>query len=554
MDIHTVGRRQDNVLVSVDDESSDPSSSSEENSGGGTSRPTVRSKNPGRAMMDDVIKRSEDQILLKESIINANNLSPGSLNASKAYLLIQKEIRKVLDKKASMFDEYKEDTKALREAYEIVEDLINTDIEYYKERPAKEIWTATSGALSYLLTFCTGTLLANAVDLPLLSPLVIGICWTLCERFPPMVRATSWSNTHADVTYPELMQMTKRATQDWVRQLAGLKPMHFMKNGEKITAADKWKEGKLFEAWLGKVASDDLMSHTFTIFYIARNVLLRTLTSPAFLATPPGKAISLGTLASAGLCAGATAALGFQGVRGCQYKAAHPEDATRGETLVKSIKTWNAEFKAKEKAVVLTDKLAKNKGSKIKGIEGLNEGIPLQRADLGRTAAKASCWTSVPYEFSILFRGEIPLGAEDNGEVAAKLQQTISGFFAKMICLLPSALFATYALPILASPSASLAQQLGMVIIAPVILIVFFGLRKEIEFLVLAIIGLLLGFYDVLCHQITGKDKLQDAAASMRAKALAELKIVDGNSGHEPSQTNSEESPTSLPPNLGKKS
>lgn len=39
MDTHTVGRRNDNILVFVDDELSDSSSSSEENSGGGSSRP-----------------------------------------------------------------------------------------------------------------------------------------------------------------------------------------------------------------------------------------------------------------------------------------------------------------------------------------------------------------------------------------------------------------------------------------------------------------------------------------------------------------------------------
>lgn len=542
MAINTLSIRQDTILIFDGDESSDPSSSLGESSSGRTSRPTVRSKNPGRAMMDDVINRTKEQIMRKEGIITANNLSPGSLNASKAYLVIQKEIRKVLDKKASMFDEYKEDIKALRDAYEILENLINTDIAHYEKGPARELWTATSGALSYLLTFCTGTLLTNAVDMPLISPLVIGICWTLCERFPPMVRATSWSNTHADVTYPELMQMTRRATQDGVRQLAGLKPMQFMQNGKKMTAADIWKEGKLFQAWLGKVVSDDLMSHTFTLFYIVRNVLLRTLTSPGFLATLPGKAVSLGTLASAGLCAGATAALGFQGVRGCQYKAAHPEDVARGETLVKSIKAWKAELNAKEIAAALTEKLAGEKGPKVKRFKGLDEGLPLLRADLGRTAAKASCWTTVPHELSCLFRGEIPLGAEDNGEVAAKLQQTISGFFAKVICLLPSAFFANYALPILASPSASLAQQLCIVIIAPVILIVFFGFRKEIELLVLAIIGLLVGIKDVLHYKITGKDELQDAAARIRAKTRDDQETVDGGSSR-PSEEEHEEAP-----------
>ena len=472
------------------------------------SNPRVYSANPARRMMDDRAVRIDEEIQRRQDDNSANHLSSDSLNKLKAYAEIQKEIRKALDGEQSDLKQYPDELAAVKEASEYLEELINEDIDYYKTGPSRELLTLSAGAVSYLLTFCTGTLLASGLEMPWLSPIVIGICWTLCERFPPMIRATSWSNKHADLTYPEIMRMTKRAARDWPRQLIGLNPKYFIRNGKKMTASEVRDTCSLFQAWLGKVLSDDIVSHTFTLFYIARNVSLRILASPSFLATLPGKVVSLGSLALAGLFAGGTAALGFQGIRGCSYRAENPGNEARGEILVKSTKIWGAEDDLVAANIALIRRYAMD--CKENDRTEIDDAIRLMEADRDKASAKSAFLSSLLYEFLCLFQGKSHLGDDDNGEVAGKLHQTISGFFAKMLCLLPSALFITFVVTVFGNPAYSLAQQLSLLTIAPLILILGFGIRKELELAVLAIIGFLEGIVDVASYKITHKDKYQD--------------------------------------------
>nr|WP_314623187.1 hypothetical protein [uncultured Noviherbaspirillum sp.] len=524
MDTHTVGRRNTQVIESSS--SSDSVSESGGNNIDGTddsafpkptnNSPRVLSGNRAAGMFAERGARVDEPIHLKDGIVEENGLGPASLNAKQLYLMIQTDLKKAIDGESSRFDKYPGEKDALLKANKILETLINADIDYYKDGLRKELLTASSGALSYLLTFCTGTLLASALNTPLLSPLVIGICWTLCERFPPMMRATSWSNTHADVSYPDIMYMAMRSSQDWVRQLAGLNPKKFIRDGKVMTAFEILKEYEVFRAWAGKVLSDDLPSHTFTLTYIIRNVSLRLLPDPGFLATLPGKAVSLGSLAFAGLCAGGTAALGFQGIRGCQYKAAHPLDRERGETLVKSREIWKAEFEKEKAKYALAEKYLEEakvdieQGNLEAVVEKTARVIAFMKADMDKAIEKSEFWRSLLYEFLCLFRGKTLLGESDSGEVAGKLRQTISGFFAKIGCLMPSALFSTFVLPAFASSNDSLTQQLGLLILSPIILILGFGLRKELEIIVSAIMGLVAGVMDVLSFKKTGKDKYKN--------------------------------------------
>jgi hypothetical protein len=532
MDTHTIGRRNtqdiesssssDLVSESEGIDGRDPSTPQKPTNDG----PRLRSGNRASDMFAAHDARVVADIDRKRGIAAQNGLPKNSLQAKEIYLEIQQEIKKVLNsnKEKSKFDGSPELKKALIKAHDALEDLINADIDHYKGNVATELWTASSGALSYLLTFCTGTLLASALNTPLLSPLIIGICWTLCERFPPMVRATSWSNTHADVSYPEIMYMAMRSSQDWVRQLAGLNSKKFVRDGKVMTAFEILKEYEVFRAWVGKVLSDDIPSHTFTLTYIIRNVSLRLLPDPGFLATLPGKAVSLGSLAFAGLCAGGTAALGFQGIRGCQYKAAHPADQERGESLVKSREIWEQEAEEEQARyalalIYLENAKASNEAVDIDGvISATMEAVALMKADMDRAIAKSGFWSSLFYEFMCLFRGKAHFGESDNGEVAGKLRQTISGFFAKIACLMPSALFSTFVLPAYATSNDSLMQQLGLLILAPIILILGFGLRKELEIIVSAIMGLVKGVMDVLNHKMGKEDKYMNASNSRAVK------------------------------------
>ena len=510
------------------------------------SPPRVFSVNPAQSMWQDRDDRIAEAILQLEGTVATNNLPADRLDKLKAYAAIQKEIKKALAGHKSYLEIYPDELNAVREAQAILEKLINEDIDFYRTGPAKELWTASAGALSYLLTFCTGTLVASAQEMPFLSPVIIGICWTLFERFPPMMRATSWSNVHADVAYPDIMHMARRASQDWLRQLFGLNPKQFMRDGQKMTAVDILKQYDLFKAWSGKVLSDDIPSHTFSLFYIARNVSLRLLTSPGFLATLPGKTVSLCSLALAGLCAGATAALGFQNLRGCHYKAKHPTDMGRGENLVKSTKIWGAEEVFEEKKIALAKKYfekakaAMGTGDVKGAAEAMDGALKMMEDDMDRASAKSAFWSSLLYEFMCLFRGRGHFGDNDNGEVAGKLRQTISGFFAKILCLMPSASFITFVVTVFANLNASLVQQLSLLIVAPIVLILGFGFRKELEIIVLAVMGLASGAVDLARYKITNKDRYGSTTDLHKDRKPGLPDMTDGDESQVP------ESPTTI--------
>jgi hypothetical protein len=469
--------------------------------------PRIYSANRARDMAEDRMDRIKEKLNRKLADNAANNLSSEALNKLKAYIAIQTEIRKALDDENSDLRLYPDELAAVKEANACLEKLINGDFDYYETGFSKAFLTLSAGAVSYLLTFCSGTLLANGLDMPWLSPIVISICWALCERFPPMIRATSWPNKHADVTYPEIMRLTERASRDWVRQLSGLHPKYFIRNGKRMTASEARATCSLLDAWLGKVLSDDLMSHTFTLCYIARNVPLRIFAKADFLATPLGKAVSLCTLAFAGMCAGAFAALGLQGFRRCKHKAENPDNYQRGETLVKSREIWAREFELEKKKIALIRAYAAKFGPEER--RDLDDAIRLMEADRDKASAKSRLLGSLVYELTCLFQGKSHLGDDDNGEVAGKLSQTIYGFIAKNLCLLPSALFLTFVVTVFASPNFAIAQQLALLIIAPVILIVGFGLRKELELAVCLIAGFLFGIVDVVSHRCGKEDKLR---------------------------------------------
>lgn len=470
--------------------------------------PNVYSENPARRMADERLAEIDGEIKRRLENNHANHLSSNSLIKLQAYAEIEKEIRKALDGGESALHECPKELEDVREAIRICENLINADLEYYKTGCSKELWTLLSGSVSYTLTFCTGTLLASGLNIPLLSPLIIGVCWTLCERFPPMIRATSWSNKHADKTYQEILRMTKRAMREWPRWLSKLEPKYFMHNGKKMTASQVRATYSLWEAWKGKVCSDDLVSHTFTLCYIVRNVLLATLTTEIFLKSQPGMVISLGTLALSGLVAGATAALGFQGIRGCRYRAENPDKPASGENLVKSMKIWDAESYLATAKIALIKKYELNH-AQVEA-DKLADGVSLMEADRAKAIAKSSFFSSLRYEFFCLFQKMGHAGDYDHSEVSDNFHQTLAGLYAKMVCLLASAFFITLAVKVFAKPESDLALALGLMIIAPIILIVGFGFRKELEIVATGFIGLNKGCVDVMKYFVTHKDKYQD--------------------------------------------
>lgn len=510
MDTHTVDKRNDNILVFVDDELSDSSSSSEENSGGGTSRPTVRST--AQNMENSHFARVQKTIKLKENENAINNLSQkndsdpeSSINKLKAYQKIRIEIRKAINGKESFLTSYPDLLATVKKEDRALKELIDNEMKRAKAGHYTDCMNVGSGIVSYLLTFCTGTLTASGTNMPLLSPPIIAACWTIFERVAPMIRATSWTNPHADVTYPEIMRMTKRISKDWVRQLFGLGPKYFFRNGEKMTACEVRQTLSLFKAWKGKFLTDDIPPHTFTLFYISRNVLLKLFASSTFLSTPVGKAVSLGTLAAAGVMAGGTGALAFQKLRGCQHKAKNPGSKKNGESLVITKEIWKQEKKVREHEIILINAYLENITTDEK--QTICPGISLIEEEKSKAKAKSETWSSLLYEFGCLFVGKSQFGENDNGEVAGKLYQTISGFFGKMLCLSFSAFYISYVVTVFATTDVSLLQQLSLVIVAPIILIVGFGFRKELEIFILAIMGLLEGLVDVLQYKRTGIDK-----------------------------------------------
>lgn len=330
------------------------------------------------------------------------------------------------------------------------------------------------------------------------------------ERLPPMMRATSWSNKHADVTYPEIMRLTERAARDWVRELFSLNPKCFAHNGKQMTASEVRATHSLFDAWLSKVVSDDLVAYSFSVCYSARNISLKLFTTKSFLGTAPGMALSLGTLGLAGMCAGASNTLGFQALRGRKYKADNPDDCERGETLVKSTKIWAAETTLEEAKIKLINAHVTARG--MENDKDIVGALRLMDADRNKASRKSDLPGSVGYEFSCLFQKKSHLGDDDNGEVAGKRVQTLTGYFAKLTCLLPTALFTTFVVMVFAGPDSSLAQQLGLLIMAAIVLIIGFQFRRELELAFRAIVGLGLGIADGVSYWRGNEDKYHTRA------------------------------------------
>ena len=504
MDTHTVGRRNDNNLIICDEDSSGSDESSEKHRANGVTILNLSSQDRDSVLTATYASEIERKQKGYKKNYNGQIPTESSLNRLKSYQLVRADIKKALENIKSDSDDISPELKAMKEADDFFKKLIENEREYYKHGYPKTLLTLTSGAVSYLLTFCTGTLIAAGTDMPFLSPVIIGICWTLCERFSPMIRATSRSNKHADITYPEIMQMTQRATFDWTRHLIGLDRKFYYRDGKMMTASEVLATHSLFEAWKGKVLSDDLVSHTFTIFYIIRNISLKVWTNASFLATMPGVALKIATLGLAGILAGASSAFLFQTVRGCLYEKENPDDAGGGENVVKSKDVWLAEKKLLEKKLAWLDAYIASLGEKEAGIR--REGIEAMREERKIAEEKSMLISSICYEFKCLFRGKSHLTEFDNSEVSNKLAQTVNGLFAKILCLLPSALFITYVVNPLATSAFSMAQQIGLLTVAPVILILGYGVRKELELAIVGTKGLATGFASVLIHKCTGFD------------------------------------------------
>lgn len=145
--------------------------------------PRVYSANPAREMVADRMDRIIEKAARMHGNNVANNLSSASLDALKAYIEIQKEIRKAVAGERSGLDEYPEQVAALKKVNAALEKLINSEVNHYQTGPSKQLLNLSSGAVSYLLTFCTGTLLANALDMPWVSLAVIPVCWTFSNAF-----------------------------------------------------------------------------------------------------------------------------------------------------------------------------------------------------------------------------------------------------------------------------------------------------------------------------------------------------------------------------------
>jgi hypothetical protein len=175
---------------------------------------------------------------------------------------------------------------------------------------------------------------------------------------------------------------------------------------------------------------------------------------------------------------------------------------------VKRMEVWHAEAGLVTANIALIKEYAK--GIEASKVEAISDGIRLMEADRDKAIAKSAIGSNVCYEFSCLFTGKSHPGDHDNGEVSDNFDQTCAGFFAKVLCLLLSAFFITLIVKVFATTTSGLAQRLGLLMLAPFILILGFGFRKELELPPVKIIGLKKGVVDVAHYLVTGKDKYQD--------------------------------------------
>ena len=241
--------------------------------------------------------------------------------ALKAQLELMHQMEHAIHKRQSLFSGFTAELAELHQSSQVYRDLFERETVYRRTSGTTQAWNLVAGLNGFMLCFGPGTLIASGLKTPWLALAISPFVWTLTERLIPMIRATSWPNKYADQQYPLIMRASMRVVRDFFRQQLGLNGKKYMVNGQVMTASQRRETLSLFQAWKGKVMTDDLVYYWYTFWYSLRNVILLCAATAAFSASNAYLPVSLITLAIAGCLAGASTSLTFQAARRCAHSA-----------------------------------------------------------------------------------------------------------------------------------------------------------------------------------------------------------------------------------------
>ena len=477
------------------------------------------------------LRKMQAHVTQKRLNYEVNPLSKDTLESLEVYVDKLTEMLNAVDDKKSPFRKHTKEFTAFEVAHKALTTALEEAMTKYKDSGKTQMWNLASGLMAFVLCFSPGTLASSALARPWLALLISPFFWILTERLLPMIRATSWTNKHADTTYPLIMRVVERAARDWVRSLAGCGKKRYpgKTKGTEMTAAEYLRTLDIFAAWLGKVGTDDMPYFFYTFFYALRNVLLIMLATSDFLRTDVGVAVSLCTLLAAGCCAGASTSATFQALRERAYRLAFPNNPDAGQSLVKSRAIWKKDkkFIAAQKTLLKKHQETENDQDEK---ETLGRVIELLEKDRLNAEAKSGFWSSIGFEMGCLFQEKRLIGSNDAGEVAGRRVETVASFLGKATCLIPSVVFnQTVTLPYNTEGQTSL-ERILVTTLAASVLIFAFGFRKEAEMLWRAVIGILRGLADLIRIYFLGaQDKYKTADRGADGSVLTSVTTIKDN-------------------------
>jgi hypothetical protein len=458
-----------------------------------------------------------------------NNLPTDTLLALESYVDILTEMQTAVEGKESRFASHPEELASLTQNHKNLLNLLKRDMNHYRASSATQMWNLASGLMGFVLCFAPGTLASSALTRPWLAIVISPFFWILTERLIPMIRATSWANKHADTTYPLLMRLVERTARDWIRAMAGLPVKKYpgkTKTEAPMTARAYLSTLSMAIAWKGKVGTDDMPYLHYTLCYALRHAFSTLFATTAFLRTGPGVAISLCSLFIAGCCAGASTSATLQARRRNAYKSENPKNWTAGQSLVKSREIWEAEALFIESQIKLLDVYSVGLSddeiaSNVKMCRGL------MKTESEKANIKSGWLTSFKFEIGCLFQEKRLPGSSDAGEVAGRRVETIASYLGKATALAPAvAVNQMLTLPFTTEDHTMIVRIL-VGTFAAAVLIFFFGFRKEAEMFWRAVVGIILGFADVIKIRLLGASDKYPQAPNVTAIAVTIVKDND---------------------------
>lgn len=390
--------------------------------------------------------------------------------------------------------------KALKAAHAEYNDLMQEARDSNHNICSQEIlFNFLSGANAFLMCFGVGTLAASATGVPLASWAISTALWALTERISPMIRNTTWTNPHADKTYPLLGNLIQRSARNLVRQMAGMPPLQSSDKGDASNDSDDVQLSDIgitgfLKAWLGKMSTEDLPYYFYTLFYGMRYSIV------APLKWPSTSFASLATLLLAGITAGASTATTTHFLRRTLHQQSENGNQFNGQVITKTMAMWEKELAILKmyQQLFSTYNHTSDTGQQLKGRRIDKKDLVFLKNIIHKSEQKSKFISSILFEIKAMVNVKRDI-ADQRGEVAGKLSEFLAGLLAKASVLgISTAWNYGFTIPMLkATASVGGAVDIGAMWGQYGMLILAFNARKEFELAYRGVLGLCLGIWDV---------------------------------------------------------